>query len=86
MACGTSEGMYQLLPGREAYQQQEPFLTAGFATLIGVCQAGALQALVQRHPDVRSLVIQRVAAMCRPGYDADSVCSAFQALLILVQV
>lgn len=86
MSCGTSEGMYQLLPGREAYQQQEPFLLGGFATLLAGCDHGAMHALVQRHPDMRSLVIQRVSAICRPGYDPVSACNALQSLTALLQV
>lgn len=86
LSCGTSEGMYQLLPGREAYQQQEPFLLAGLSTLLAGCDPGAMHALVERHPDIRSLVVQRVSAICRPGYDPDSACNALRSLTALLQV
>lgn len=86
LACGTSEGMYQLLPGREAYQQQEPFLLAGLSTLLAACDPPAMHALVRRHPDMRSLVIQRVSAICRPAYNPDSACNALQSLVLLLQV
>lgn len=86
LACGTGEGMYQLLPGRTAYAQQDSFLLAGLSTLLSTCEAGAMQALLRRHPEVPALAVQRISAICRPGYDTESVSNALQCLSTLLQV